>query len=315
MASSAEGKAALARRLAVSRSSLYYRPKIPEKDEKLRRAIEKVLSQNPGYGYRRVALALGINAKRARRVMKKFCLRPLRRAKVPGKPEDRGREPTGRPDILAKWWPIEPDIVWISDFTFIRFHDRFLYLATVLDAFTGEVLGFNVSDTHDARFVLTAIVRAFAKTGRTPEWFHSDQGSEFDSELVTKWLTSRGVRLSNAPKSSPWRNGSQESFFGRFKVEFGDFERFDTLPELLEEIYYRLYYFTELRIKNRLRMAPAEFRRRWQKSQRTLTDKKPSRRTNYPATSSYPHPPPTSLGKDPFSEGVDNCSPQPGFLE
>lgn len=270
MAAAGESKTALAKRVGISRSSLYYQRKIPEKDEQLRWLIEEVLSDNPGYGYRRVALALGINAKRARRVMRKFGLRPLRRAKAPRKLNDIGRPPTNRPDILALWCPIEPDIVWVSDFTFIRFHDRFLYLTTVLDAFTGEVLGFNVSDTHDSQLVLTAIKRAYEKAGKLPEWFHSDQGSEFDSETVCNWLTERGVKLSNSPKSSPWRNGEQESFFGRFKVEFGDFERFATVPELLEEIYYMLYYFTELRIKNRLKMSPAAFRRKWQTQRSAL---------------------------------------------
>jgi uncharacterized membrane-anchored protein YhcB (DUF1043 family) len=42
------------------------------------------------------------------------------------------------------------------------------------------------------------------------------------------------------PKSAPWCNGSQESFFGRFKVEFGEFDRFETYAELLEELYQQL---------------------------------------------------------------------------
>lgn len=265
-----ESKAALARRLGVSRASLYYRKKVPEKDDELRKAIEKLLPDNPGYGYRRVALELGINHKRARRVMRKYGLKPLRRAKTPRKPCDAGRAPTGRPDVLSLWWPIEPDIIWISDFTFIRFHTRFLYLVTILDAFTGEVLGFNISFTHDAKFVLTAIERALGYTGKLPEWFHSDQGSEFDSELVTSWFTLREVKLSNSPKSSPWRNGSQESFFGRFKVEFGDPERFDRLSDLLEELYGMLRYFSEKRIKNRLKMPPARFREHWRQRRENL---------------------------------------------
>jgi putative transposase len=203
--------------------------------------------------------------------MRKFSLRPLRRAKSPKKPNDCGRPATGRPNILGKWCPIEPDIVWVSDFTFIRFHDRFLYLATVLDVFTGEVLGFNVSDSHDAVLILGALERASLYTRTLPEWFHSDQGSEFDSDPVTTYFITRGVKLSNAPKGSPWHNGAQESFFGRFKVEFGDFERFATLSELLEEIYRMLFYFLELRIKNRLKMPPAVYRRQWNKKRSDLS--------------------------------------------
>jgi hypothetical protein len=84
-------------------------------------------------------------------------------------------------------------------------------------------------------------------------------------------LTCLGVAISMNPKSSPWRNGSQESFFGRFKVEFGDFDRFDTYADLLEALYEELRYFTDERIKTKLKMAPAEFRVAWDEKQATLS--------------------------------------------
>ena len=125
---------------------------------------------------------------------------------------------------------------------------------------TGQVLGFNISRTHDAGFVLLAIRRAIERTGIVPQWFHSDQGSEYSSRIVRDFLTSHGINISMNPNSVPWCNGSQESFFGRFKVEFGEFDRFDTVAELLEELYQQLHYFPFERIKTKLRMSPAEFR-------------------------------------------------------
>jgi transposase InsO family protein len=256
-------KAELARRLGIARSTLYYRKKLPAKDEKLRRRIEAVMRANPGYGYRRVGDALGINRKRAKRVMRKFGLKPARRAKAPRKPLDMGREPARYPDILAKLCPAVPDFVWASDFTFLSYRGEFIFLVTVLDVFTGEPLGFNVSRCHDAMFVRLAVERALCRHRTVPTWFHSDQGSEYVAEEVCVWLQSLGVRISMTPKASPWRNGSQESFFGRYKIEFGDPDRFDTLAELLEELYRMLHYFGHRRIKNRLRMPPVEFRKRW----------------------------------------------------
>lgn len=277
-------KSALARELKVSRSSLYYRPKKPDKDEALRREIERVMLKNPGYGSPRVAIALKINEKRAARVMKKFGLRPARRGKIPYKPADQGRESLEYPCILSRLSPIAPDIVWASDFTFICYRGVFVYLCTVIDVFTGEVLGFNISRTHDANFVLLAIKRAVERTGTVPQWFHSDQGSEYASTLVRTYLTSRGVSVSMNPKSSPWCNGSQESFFGRFKVEFGDFDRFDTYAELLEELYQQLHYFTFERIKTKLRMAPADFRQHW-------IDCQPDIHSNPQLSTGYESPP------------------------
>jgi transposase InsO family protein len=280
-------KSALARELGVSRSSLYYRPKKPDKDEALRREIERVMLKNPGYGSPRVAIALKINEKRAARVMRKYGLRPARRAKTPYKPADQGRESLEYPCILSLLSPIAPDVVWASDFTFICYRGAFVYLCTVIDVFTGEVLGFNISRTHDANFVLLAIRRAIERTGIVPQWFHSDQGSEYASSIVRTFLVSRGVKISMNPKSAPWCNGSQESFFGRFKVEFGEFDRFDTYAELLEELYQQLHYFTFERIKTKLKMSPAEFRQEWIARQSELFTQIHS----YPQVMSLPHTP------------------------
>ena len=280
-------KSALARELGVSRSSLYYRPKKPDKDEALRREIERVMLKNPGYGSPRVGIALKINEKRAARVMRKYGLRPARRAKTPYKPSDQDRKSLEYPCILSLLSPLAPDVVWASDFTFICYRGAFVYLCTVMDVFTGEVVGFNISRTHDANFVLLAIRRAIERTGVVPQWFHSDQGSEYASSIVRNFLIARGITISMNPKSAPWCNGSQESFFGRFKVEFGEFDRFDTYAELLEELYQQLHYFTFERIKTKLRMSPAEFRQEWLAQQSKLFTQIHS----YPQVMSLPHTP------------------------
>lgn len=307
-------KTRLARELQVSRSSLYYRRKIPAKDEELRRQIEEVMASHPGYGSPRVAIALKINKKRAARVMRKYGLKPARRSRMPRKPNDIGLEPSKYKNILGKLSPIAPNVVWASDFTFISFRGEFTYLCTVIDGFTGEVLGFNISRHHDAAFVRMAVSRAISKTGVVPEYFHSDQGSEYASQEVSDWLINLGAEISMNPKGSPWCNGSQESFFGRFKVEFGDFERFDTYAELLEELYYQLNYFSNLRIKTKLKMPPAKFREKWEKRNFELS-------TGYESPPEPPSPPirdsPAALtvlrlsspdGSAPHSQGCFSCN-------
>jgi hypothetical protein len=70
-----------AKLVGCGRSTLYYLPRLPPKDDALRREIERVMRTRAGrsYGYRRIARALGINEKRARRVMRKFGIKPYRR--------------------------------------------------------------------------------------------------------------------------------------------------------------------------------------------------------------------------------------------
>jgi transposase InsO family protein len=238
---------------------------MPAKDEALRREIDAVLAQNPGYGFERVAMALKINRKRARRVMRKYGLKPARRSKAPRKLLDQGLKPQPVPNRVKKLSPIWPNVIWVSDFTYICWRGRFVYVCTVLDLFTWEVLGSNIGLCHDANLVLVSIQRAVMKVSCLPTWFHSDQGSEYASTLVQDWLKTQGAMISMSYKSSPWWNGSQESFFGRFKTEFGDVDRFDTLSDLIAALYQHLQYFSESRIKTKLRMSPAEFRRAWEK--------------------------------------------------
>jgi tryptophan synthase alpha subunit len=71
-----ESKTAMARRMNVSRSSLYYRPKLPAKDLKLKTEIKQVMKDHKAYGHKRIAIALGINKKRVLRVMRLFKLKP-----------------------------------------------------------------------------------------------------------------------------------------------------------------------------------------------------------------------------------------------
>ena len=256
-------KSALARELKISRGMLYYKHRRPETDEALRVLIESVLLKHPGYGHRRVAEELKINRKRARRVMRRYGLKPPRRSKTPRKPLDENKVPQSFPDITRKICPIAPDELWVSDFTFIPFHGAFIYFATILDAFTREVLGLAIMRTHSAELVCRALHMAISGAEKTPAWCHSDQGSEYDSDEYQRILKAHHIGISMSPKASPWRNGKQESFFGRFKVEFGDPERFETLPELMEAIYRAVAYYNSERIHSWHRATPMNAREKW----------------------------------------------------
>jgi len=64
-------------------------------------------------------------------------------------------------------------------------------------------------------------------------------------------------------KASLWQNGYKESFFGRFKDEIGGLDRFDTLGELIEEIYAYVFYDNNLRIHTSLKMPPVVFKKQF----------------------------------------------------
>lgn len=252
-------KSLLAKKLGVSRSSLYYKPKLSEKDEELRKEIEKIMASHPAYGHRRISIALKSNKKRILRVMKKFHLKPARRSKTPKKPADQGQARRKYPCVTKLWSPIEPNILLTGDFSFICYRGRFIYLSVVQDRYTAYIHGARVMFHHSKELIYQTILDAFESAGEFPEWFHSDLGSEYESGDVIDLVESNGINISRAPKGSPWWNAAQESFFGRFKVEFGDPDRFETVEELISAIYQHLAYYNYDRIHTRLKMTPKEF--------------------------------------------------------
>ena len=280
-------KSALAKELGVSRGMVYYHHKQPGKDEHLRRRIEAVMLKHPSYGHKRIADDLKISRKRVRRIMKLYGLKPARRARAPSKPDDQGKPESNAPDILSKLSPIAPDTVWVADFTYIWFHNRHVYLATVMDRFTREVLGVSIMTDHSAELVVRALTMALRGADSTPQWFHSDQGSEYTSYALTHLLEQNNIQVSHSPKSSPWRNGSQESFFGRFKVEFGDPERFSALSELMEAIYCYISYYNTERIHTAHRAPPV-----------TARQKHLAIHTRYPQVMSLPRTPSRPCGAE-----------------
>jgi transposase InsO family protein len=260
-----KNKTQLAKELGVSRSSLYYKPKREEVDEELRKQILVVLGLNPSYGHKRIALEFPLNRKRILRVMKKFKIKPIRRrVRKPNKKDDLGKSPVSYPNLVKNICPIKPNIIWVTDFTYIKFHDRFIYLATIMDLYTREIVGFNVSFYHNNQLVIGALKHAIKRTGKIPVVIHSDQGSEYDSAAFIKLAELYGIKISMSKKQSPWENPFQESFYSHFKVDLGYISGYDSVEELIEGIYQTIYYYNHERIHTSLKMSPVNFKQQFE---------------------------------------------------
>lgn len=253
-------KKELARKLGIARSTLYYKSRKRTEDDKIKERIVEVMESNPAYGYRRVAIALRMNKKKILRIMKNNSLKPrLCRKKWPGKKNDIGLPAAEYANHLKKIFVSGPNIAWVADFTYIKFRSSWLYLATVIDVYTGEVIGFALSSRHNRFLVKSAVLDAIKKRGCLPQYFHSDQGSEYQSEEHAVFLEKLGVIISMSRKGSPWENGKQESFYSHFKLELGNTNRFENENKLIENIYGQIYYYNNIRIQNRLKMAPSQY--------------------------------------------------------
>jgi len=240
--------------------------------------LEKQHTDNPYYGHRRLAFVLWWGKKKTRRIMKKFGIsaRGKKRRNFV-KPEDRKQaDMHGRSfkDViiwnpLKKLCPIAPNIVWRSDFTHIIYRGIHLHLATIIDDYTKEVVGYALAFHHRKELILEALNNACKNNNNNnnnnifPHYFHSDQGSEYKSYEVLDFLYQKNIIISMSSKASPWQNGWQESFYGRFKTELWDLCRFDCIEEVILKIHQQIQYYNNHRIHTSIMSTPVKFKKNY----------------------------------------------------
>ncbi len=241
----------------VSKSSIYYKSKKYDEDLEVKMMIEKVWNDFPSYGHKRLATELKLNRKRILRVMKKFGIKPYRRHRKPFKRSTVSIYDK-YPNLLTSIPLTRINQIWVTDFTYLWYRNRFIYLATVIDIYNREVVGACVLNNHSSSLVVQSLISALMDHPK-PEIIHSDQGGEYTGEVYTDFCNSSGIDISMSEKGSPWQNGYQESFYDKFKIDLGDPNRFDSLGELVFEIYRTIHIYNTTRIHTALKMSPREF--------------------------------------------------------
>ncbi|TSC55533.1 MAG: putative transposase orfB for insertion sequence element [Parcubacteria group bacterium Gr01-1014_18] len=252
-----------AKKMGVSRSSLYYESKKEKKDLILKAKIEEVLKRQPRYGHKRVAMDLSardkkVNKKRVLRVMKIYDLHPKIRIRRHRKKDDENKPAMHYSNLIKDHFPTGINQVWVSDFTYIWYEGKFIYLATIIDLFSREVVGSNIMVRHDVNLIRGALKNALNQK-KPPQILHSDQGSEYCSKEYLKLAESFGIKISMSHKGSPWENGYQESFYGKFKDDLGKVSQFEAEAQLIGAIYNQIYIYNNERIHTALKMPPKQF--------------------------------------------------------
>jgi len=182
--------------LGVSRGSLYYNPVSPSAEEvAIKHRIDELYTAHPFYGSRRITVLLQrqweINRKRVQRYMREMGLAGI----APG-PNLSRPAPGHRiyPYLLRNVTAGYPNHVWGIDITYIKMHGGWMYLVAVLDWFSRFVVSWEVDQTLELPFVLTAVDCALSQA--KPVIWNSDQGSHFTSPQYLNRLETTGVQIS-----------------------------------------------------------------------------------------------------------------------
>ena len=170
---------------------------------------------------------VNMNVKKIRRLMHKYELKcPIRKANPYRRMAKALRTSNVAANLLNRQFEAHgAQAVLLTDITYMHFMGSFLYLSTILDAFTKEALAHVLSDSLEIDFVLETVQmmhRDYGVSLSTETIIHSDQGCHYTSIQFVKIITDLGLRQSMSRRGNCWDNAPQESFYGHMKDELAD---------------------------------------------------------------------------------------------
>lgn len=176
-----------------------------------------------------------------------------------------GIRPVAPDRVGRKFSAPAPDVLWCGDMTEVVTGEGKLYLATVLDLFSRRLLGYAMSDHHDADLIVASLNMAAATRGGSVDGviFHSDRGSEYTSETYESACRRLGVLQSMGRVGSALDNAAAESFNSTIKVEYIHRQRFATRAEARLKISTWIVDFYNLRRRHSTcdGMSPIDYER------------------------------------------------------
>jgi len=209
-------------------------------------AIDKIYTKHPYFGSRKISAQLRKQAEwkyvgrnRVARLMRVMGIEAIY-------PKPR----TSKPDVLHPKYPYllkglmidAPNRVWCTDITYIPTEKGFVYLTAIMDWCSRYVLSWEVSNSLESSFCVSALERAIARYG-TPEIFNSDQGCQYTSDVFTSILKEHGVKISMDGRGRCMDNIFIERLWRSVKYEEVYLKSYVTLPEARAALkeYFEFY--------------------------------------------------------------------------
>ena len=197
-----------------------------KRDEELKPEIERVFEENLGvYGVRKVWHQMrreGFDIARCTvaRLMRNIGIEGVVRGKKPKTTIPDKALPCPLDKVNRQFYAPAPNILWVSDFTYVATWQGFVYVAFVIDVFARRIVGWRVGRTATAGFVLDALEQAVHRrepgSGLT---HHSDRGSQYLSIRYTERLAEAGIEPSVGSVGDSYDNALAETINGLFKAE------------------------------------------------------------------------------------------------
>jgi len=210
--------------------------------------IDRFHFEYPMYGSRRLAHQFGISRDKATRLMQVLHLvatYPKPRTTIANK------EHKKFPYLLRGVLPSYPNHIWSTDITYIGLRLGFVYLTAIIDWYSRMILSWRLSNTMDVGFCIDCLDEAFDRYGE-PEFFNSDQGSQFTSPRFLDRFAGRSTKNSMDGRGRWLDNVYIERFWWTAKYECMHLQGFETLPEVQVGLERFMHWYNHERIHSSL---------------------------------------------------------------
>ena len=148
---------------------------------------------------------------------------------------------------------LEPNTKWVTDITFIRTGEGWLYLCVVLDLYSNQVVGWSIADIQDRQLVLKAVRMAlWQKRSAEPVILHSDRGTQFTSAEYQQFLAGNNLICSMSAVGHCGDNAAAEGFFGLLKRERINRQRYLTRADARAAVFDYIERFHNPRTQRRV---------------------------------------------------------------
>ena len=221
--------AVMCRLLGVSRSGFYdwLRHPLSDRaleDQRLLGLIVAAYTSSHGvYGAPRIFLDLReagetCSKHRVARIMRANNIKALHGYRTPR--YTRGATSLLMPNTLQRGFTVQrPNQAWVTDITYVRTWEGWLYLAVVMDLYSRRIVGWSTKPTMAQDLVLDALLMAVRQRKPQHVLIHSDQGSQFGSDAWRRFCRAHHLEPSMSRRGNCWDNAVAESFFSSLKKE------------------------------------------------------------------------------------------------
>ena len=254
----------------LPRATFYYHLKRlnrPDKYEAVKAEITVIYHENKGrYGYRRITTELhkrnfSLNHKTVQRLMKELGL--VCRVRMKKYRSYKGEVGKIAPNLLNRNFHADkPNQKWVTDVTEFSLFGEKLYLSSILDLHSSDLVSYTISSRPVLSMVTTMLEKAFEKIpDGTGLILHSDQGWQYQHKQYQRMLREKGIQQSMSRKGNCLDNALIENFFGLLKSELLYLQKFDSMEHFKQELIAYLDYYNNHRIKAKLKGLPPALHR------------------------------------------------------